>query len=272
MPEGDTIHNLATSMRPDLEARRVVDASLRERAGAEHLRGSVVSSVEALGKHLLIDVDSGFTLRVHLGMVGNWHRYAPGERWRRPQGEAKVVLATATHIFVCFQPPTVDLFPTRERPTHPVLSRLGPDLLRPPVPYDEVLRRARAPEGSAHTAADLLLDQRVAAGVGNVIKCEALFLEGVAPFVPAASLDDATVRRLFERGEALLRANLRPGPRVTTLGKEGARPWAKGSRSWVYDRARRPCWRCGEAIRSRKAGDLPRITWWCPRCQATSRA
>ena len=267
MPEGDTIHTLAQTLRPHLEGHVLRDASLRERAGAEHLRGATVTAVEAVGKHLLVTVDSGHTLRVHLGMVGDWHRYAPGEAWRRPRGEAKVVLETDA-VFVCFQPPTVDLFPTRERPTHPVLSALGPDLIAHAAPLADVLRRARAPHHANRPIAEVLLDQRVAAGIGNVIKCELLFIERTDPFAPVHVLSDERVTGLFGCGRRLLRANVGPGPRTTTLGRDGARPRARGSRLWVYERGKKPCFGCGTAVASRKAGDLPRWTWWCPRCQA----
>ncbi len=264
MPEGDTIHQLARSLRPGLVGKTLRRASLREKGGVEHVVGATVTAVEAVGKHLLIELDSGRTLRTHLGMVGSWRRCAPGER-RWSAAEARVELETDDEVFACIRPPTVELFPTRERSVHPVLASLGPDLLVEPVDLDEVLgraaRRAQRPVG------ELLLDQRVAAGIGNVIKCEALFLAGLDPFRRAETVTDSELRGLYRRSGELLRANLRPGPRITTLGPEGARLRVRGILAWVYDRSGKPCYRCGTNIRWALAGDPPRHTWWCPSCQ-----
>ena len=95
-----------------------------------------------------------------------------------------------------------------------------------------------------------------------MFKSEVLFIERVYPFARPASLDDATLARLYERSRALLEGNLRSQARNTT-GRR--RP-----NLWVYEAGRRPCLRCGGRIESKRHGDsmdTPRVTWWCPRCQ-----
>jgi len=269
MPEGDTLFRIAAGLRPYLAGRRIVAAAARSPGPrAELLEGTTVESVEARGKHLLIRFDSGLVLRTHLGMHGSWHRYAPGERWRRPPSRARIVLETETAVAVCFDAPTVELFEARAESIHPALSALGPDLMA--ADFDEqtlseALRRLRDPVRAPLTIAEALLDQHAMAGVGNVYKSEVLFVERVNPFARVSELGDETLRRLILSSRRLLLANSEGGARVTTDSGSGERRVA--GRLWVYDRAGRPCRRCGVAIRSRSHGELDRVTYWCSRCQ-----
>ena len=90
-----------------------------------------MTEVEAVGKNLLIRFDNGLELRTHLRMNGSWHRYSPGERWRRPPARARLVLEVPGAVAVCFDAPVVELLETRAEGLHPALAGLGPDLLDP---------------------------------------------------------------------------------------------------------------------------------------------
>jgi endonuclease-8 len=196
-------------------------------------------------------------------MGGAWHRYRPGEPWRRPAWQARVVLSVPEHVVVCFNAPTVELLPDRAVALHPSLAGLGPDLLDAGFDADEAVRRLRRrPELEI---ADALLDQTALAGIGNVFKSEILFIERINPWTPVGSVDDDALRRVVETAVRLLRENVRPGrfQRVTT----GHDPAGHGAALWVYGRAQRPCRRCGTPIRSRRQGQLSRLTYWCPGCQ-----
>ena len=84
MPEGDTLVRTADGLRPYLVGRTVTAASARAPGPrVERLVGATVTGVEAQGKNLLIRFDNGLEVRTHLRMHGSWHRYRPGERWRR---------------------------------------------------------------------------------------------------------------------------------------------------------------------------------------------
>ena len=95
MPEGDTLFRTAAGLRPYLVGRRV-SAARTGGPGAvpqvQRIVGHEITAVESLGKNLLIRFDNGLELRTHLRMNGSWHRYRPGERWRRPAGRARLVL------------------------------------------------------------------------------------------------------------------------------------------------------------------------------------
>ena len=276
MPEGDTLVRTADGLRPWLVGRVVTAASAR-RPGprVEKVVGAEVTAVEAHGKNLLIRFANGLEIRTHLRMHGSWHRYRPGERWRRPPGRAVLVLEVADAVAVCFDAPVVELLETRAEGLHAPLAALGPDATADVFDRAEALRRLREPRRAGLTAAEALLDQRALAGIGNVYKSEVLFVERVDPFTPVGGLADGVLERLVDRARALLLANRERVARVTT-GPPGDGPPAaadpglapaRAGRLWVYGRAGRPCRRCGERIRSRRHGDLPRTTYWCPRCQ-----
>ena len=262
MPEGDSIAQAARMLSPLVGARLVyVGGSHRTvRSYGSRLRGRRVERVRAVGKHLLIEVQRDWTIRTHMGMTGSWHLYRPDEAWRRSPGKARVTLATEDHIAVCFSAPTVDIGPSdRVRQT---ISHLGPDLLGEDFDVEATL--TRVPDSDASIAADLLLDQRVAAGIGNVYKSEVLFHCGVAPSQPASSLTSEQLRQLYTHARKLLVANAANRARSTTGERR------RGARLWVYGRAGAACRRCGSGIHAAGMGTLGRITYWCPSCQPTS--
>src|SRR5262249_14205698 len=111
------------------------------------------------------------------------------------------------------------------------------------------------------------LNQRVVAGIGNIYKCETLFLCGVNPFARTATVTDETIRTLLRTARKYLRANVdkRAGGIVTYAGFRRER--GEGGRHYAYGRAGRACRRCGTAIHLRTQGPHARLTYWCPACQ-----
>lgn len=290
MPEGDTVHKLASALRPALEGRALERLWLRDRGEVRALAGRRVCEVATLGKHLLIGIAAArdaraghaahletrvparsgsraeWVLHVHLGMHGRWERAHPGGPWRWPRHRASLALRADGREHVCFRAAVAELVQRRDLSAHPQLSRLGPDLLAPPVPFARVVARAR--RRAPRAAAELLLDQRVACGAGNAIKNEALFWEGIHPRTRTDALEDAAIERLFRRAAELLAWNLGGGRRTTTRRVTPERPLGPAEpRAWVQDRAGRPCLRCGARIAVARVGDAARPTWWCPRCQ-----
>nr|MDQ6900297.1 hypothetical protein [Candidatus Dormibacteraeota bacterium] len=161
MPEGDTIWRTAAALNRCLLGQKVVAA---RPAALERLSGSALEAVNPVGKHLLLRFSGGWTLHSHLRLTGSWHLYRPGERWRKSVRAARAVLEFADWVAVCFSAPLVEL----SRGPLPGIGRLGPDILAAEVSWAQIMRRARAfgpvPLG------ELLLDQRVCCGIGNVYK------------------------------------------------------------------------------------------------------
>lgn len=270
MPEGDTIHKLAAAMRPALEGGPLEGVWLRDRGWLEPLAGLPVCEVAALGKHLLVALGepahTPWVLHVHLGMRGRWDAYARDEPWSRPSWQASARLETKQASWVCFRAARAEVLRGVDLALHPALSRLGPDLLGDAFDPSRVVARARARE--PRTAADLLLDQRVACGIGNVYKNEVLFLEGVHPRTPMAELSDERIRALYACAQRLMRQNLGGWRRTTVRVVARDHPLRRGEpRFWVHERSGLPCSRCGTRIRSSRVGDAARSTFWCPKCQ-----
>ncbi len=251
MPEGDTLFNTALKLRPALVGEPLTGISVRTR-GMYRLRvGDVVRSVEAVGKFLEIVVERGLALRTHLHMTGVWHLYEQGERWRRPRHLARAVLETESHVAVCFAAPTVEVGPAADDR----LAHLGPDLCHADVDLDAVLERVAGSDSSTEIA-EVLLDQRLAAGIGNVYKNEVLWACEVSPFRSLADVDEPMRRRLYETAAEQLQAN---------LGRWKRQTHPKGLA--VYNRAGQGCYRCLGRIRTIEHGDIGRRTWWCADCQ-----
>jgi endonuclease-8 len=193
-------------------------------------------------------------------MTGSWHVYPSGERWRRPVRQAKVTLTCGDRMAVCFNAPVVELLDARDERAHPMLAGLGPDVLAVDFDVDEVVRRSglRSPELSI---GELLLDQQVVSGVGNIYRCESLFLARHNPWTPRTALDLDQLAHLVGVAADLMRANVMAG---STLDRQfgGGR-----ARPWVYRRNGRPCRRCGTLVSAGRLGYHARAVYWCPGCQ-----
>jgi endonuclease-8 len=265
VPEGDTIFRTATSLRRWIGGRAVTAArTIQPGIDAGALVGTTVEEVEARGKHLLVHFSGGLTLHSHMRMTGSWHVYPTGERWRKPARQARFVVETGARLAVCFNAPVIELLTSGEVRTHGSLRRLGPDVLHPETldPLD-VHTRARARAAASPTAGELLLDQQVVAGIGNIYRCESLFLCGVNPRVPSAALDDDELDRLVATAARLMAANA--GISSFSRSFDGG-----PDRPWVYGRHGLPCRVCGTAIERALLGAQARSVYWCPTCQAAA--
>jgi endonuclease-8 len=255
VPEGDTILRTATSLRRWLRGREITGARTQVVGLApERLIGQTVGDVEARGKHVLMRLSpSGRVLHSHMRMTGSWHVYPAGRAWRRPERQARLVLECGDRVAVCFNAPVVELLADRGELLHPSLSKLGPDVLAEPLDLAGIRTRARA-RGDDVAIGELLLDQQVVSGIGNIWRCEALFAEGINPWTARGALADDTFDALVGRAARLMGASAR--------GAMADRPVAR-----VYKRNGRPCRRCGALVEARRQGEQARTAYWCPRCQ-----
>jgi len=216
------------------------------------LKGRRLESVEPSGKHLVMQFEGGLALHSHMRMTGAWHLYRVGERWRLPERRATAVLSFDDVVAVCFAAPVMELVRDAGKP----VAHLGPDILVDPFDLEEVIRRAR--RSDAPTLGELLLEQQVCAGIGNIYKCESLWGLRLDPWTRPAELDDERLRQLYLMARDLMRRNL-----VTPIARQ---------RHAVHARGGRPCPRCGTPIRIRAQGHQGRLTYFCPRCQGSVSA
>jgi endonuclease VIII len=258
VPEGDTIWRTARTLQAWLAGRTITAArSTKIGDGLQRLIGATVGAVEARGKHLLLRADNGLVVHTHMRMTGSWHVYGAADRWRRPASQAVLVLEAGDHLAVCFNAPVVELLGPRDELVHPVLRRLGPDVLVEPIDLPDISRRA-ATLDPATTVGELLLDQRVVSGIGNIYRSESLFVAGLHPDTAVGAIDDDTLHTLVQTAARLMRPN---------LGQVGRDFGGGADRPYVYDRAGRPCRRCGARIKVARHGRDARTVWWCPTCQ-----
>ena len=144
-------------------------------------------------------------------MTGIWHVYAGGQPWRRGARSAWLELSAEGTTAVQFGGPVLELLDRSHLALHPVLSRLGPDLLDEGMRIDVAVERARVRSPRLRAIGEVLLDQSVAAGVGNVVRCEALHALRVDPWAPLERLSDSTLAALLEESRRLLQAGVRSG-------------------------------------------------------------
>jgi len=253
MPEGDSIYRAAQALHRALAGRIVTsfETVLPKLARIDEdapVKGRTIERVRPSGKNLIIEFSGDLHLHTHMKMNGSWHIYRPGERWQRPRRDMRIVISTDEYIAVAFTVPVAEFHSSRSLARQTDLRRMGPDLLGESFDRDEALRRIRARPDEE--IANVLLNQRVLAGIGNIWKSETLFASGIDPFTRVADLDDAQLERIVDNARRLLQhsANGR-----STLA--------------VYTRGGDPCRRCGTPIRYRKQGVDARSTYWCPKCQ-----
>jgi endonuclease-8 len=261
MPEGDTIHRIAGSLAPRLTGQvleRVTTQGL-----TRDLAGRIVTRVSAHGKHLVIELDSGAYLRAHLGMNGRFRTYdrAAGEAMlaKLSPGRASLALVTVDAVYLWIGAPTIEISQRRDPRHGMAVAALGPDVLG-----DELDVRSAAARAAAHATrpiADVLLDQRVVAGIGNIYKSEALFVARIDPRTRVGQLDAGTLEAIYAAARRLMVANLGPGSRGTLVTGTPRNPYL------AYGRTAKPCPRCGTPIACVSLGEPPRWTWWCPTCQ-----
>jgi len=265
VPEGHTVRRHAREHRARFggAALSVTSPQGRFADGAALLDGRVLDSVDAYGKHLFLGFSGKLWLHVHLGLYGTWvfgdapPPLAVGAVRVRLVGNgsyADLRGATAVEVWT----------PVDKRVLQ---ARLGPDPLRPRAAPDrgwERLSRSRAAVGQ------LLMDQAVVAGVGNVYRAELLFRAAMSPHRPGRSVTRPEWDALWSDLVALMRAGVRTGRIVTTHPQDRprggrTRPRPEDSH-YVYRRTGLPCRVCGTPVATEVMAG--RNLFWCPVCQA----
>jgi DNA-formamidopyrimidine glycosylase len=263
VPEGHTIHRLAREHRPVLVGKpvRVQSPQGRFAAGAARLDGRTVTRIEPYGKHLWYRFDGGELLHVHLGLYGGFAGGAlPAPE---PRGALRLRMTTDAAWLDLRGPTHCDLVTPAERKA--VLDRLGPDPLRATADRELAWRRITK---SKTSIGQLLMDQSVLAGVGNVYRAEVLYRAGVSPFRPGRDLDAAVWDGLWVDLVAQMKAGVRTGRIVTTERADRDRrsgPARREDAHYVYRRDGLPCRRCGTGVRTEVMA--ARNLFWCEVCQ-----
>jgi endonuclease VIII len=264
MPEGHTIHRLAKGLRSTLGGTPVAAWSPQGRfsEGAALIDGNPLVRAEAWGKYLFCDFGIGQVLHVHLGLIGKFRQ--PVVAHDPPRGQIRLRLEGPDAVWDLSGPSRCELLSPDDRDR--IVGQLGADPLRRGADPDQVRRAFRSTQ---RPVGAVVLDQSVIAGIGNVYRAEVLFLAGIHPARPAASLDPHEVDRIWAISVELLQAGVRLGRIVTTDPAEIGRPRSRmtaDERLYVYHRE--VCRRCGSDITTLPIGGRP--IWFCPTCQPAS--
>lgn len=286
MPEGHVIHRLAAELEIAFAGRPVAVTSPQGRfaQAAALLDGTPLRSAQAFGKHLLLDFSPPATpvvsgppglpeaietpgpfVHIHLGLIGKlrWVRPGPVEA----PGTLRLRIETIEHAAELRGPQTCALVGPAE--VAALVASLGPDPLRPDADPERAWARVHR---SGRTIASLLMDQRVAAGVGNIYRAEVLYRQRIHPDTPGTALSRRAWNRLWADLVELMPQGVRHG-RIDTvrpehtpeaMGRE-ARVDRHGGEVYVYRRAGQPCLVCGREVSVREFEG--RNLYWCARCQ-----
>jgi formamidopyrimidine-DNA glycosylase len=270
LPEVETIRaRLAPLEGRTLEHVEIVDPRLTRpeppEAIAAALEGERITRVGRRGKYLVFEFASGRHLLVHLRMTGNVEHPARGGLATDPYRRAVVRLDDGSDVayrdvrrfgtWALLEPGELDdYFAARRLGGEPLERGFTTRALT------QALEGRRAPIKAA------LLDQRAAAGVGNIYADEALWRARIHPLRPAGSLDGAEIGRLRKAIRAALEMGIaRQGATLRDYRDPEGRRGRMQEEFKVYGRAGEPCPRCGTPIEKTRAGG--RGTWYCPHCQ-----
>lgn len=267
MPEGHVIHRLAAEIDAAFAGAPVQVRSPQGRFAdsAARLDGAALVAAHAWGKNLFLEFDGHQFVHIHLGLIGKL-------RWVEPDSvlaaeTVRLRLDAGRYALELRGPQTCALVGPDE--VTGVVAGLGPDPLRADADPDAGWRRVQR---SARSIASLLLDQRVAAGVGNIYRAEVLFRQRVHPHTPGNRLSLRTWRAIWADLVELMPAGVRDG-RIDTVRDQHSpaamgrppRLDAHGGEVYVYRRAGDPCLVCGRAVSAETFEG--RNLYWCGKCQ-----
>jgi len=282
MPEGHTLLRLARELTQAFGGRpvRVSSPQGRFAADAALVDGALCVGAESAGKHLFVELAGDRFVHVHLGLIGKFDVVVlePGQPVPVPVGQVRLRLVstgspTGQAAYADLRGATqCDLIGAERRAQ--IVAQLGEDPLRPDADPERPWRRISR---SARPIGDLLMDQSVVAGVGNVYRAEILFRHRIHPLRPGRTLRRTQFLTLWADLVELMEYGVRTG-RIDTVRPEHtpeamgrpARRDDHGGEVYVYRRQGQPCLVCGSRVRTDVL--VGRNSFWCARCQPVFRS
>jgi endonuclease-8 len=253
MAEGPVIHAYAKALHRALEGEEItVEFGIRKLKAMESgLQGLRATHVEAQGKQIRIHLSDKRLILVHLMMWGSWRIYRRGTQWDKPAKNARLVVRTAKHEAVAFSAPVVQLLTLDELNNRSEWGKVGPDPLRGDFSVQEFTHRIK--EQKTREIGEVLLDQAVVSGIGNILRIEILFYSHIHPQRKVADLSDDDMKEILFWTMKLMSQWL----------KESGRK----NKSWrrIYRKSGTPCPVCGTTIHFFR--QARRLTFACPTCQ-----
>jgi formamidopyrimidine-DNA glycosylase len=282
MPELPEVETVMRGLQARLGGRRIASAvvhrpDLRWQLPPglqQRLTGALVTSFRRRGKYILMRLDGGDSVLLHLGMSGRMVVTPVGSNSRpnEPTLHEHMVLQTDDGWRVGFVDPrrfgSVDLVPTAQEAQHRLLAALGPEPLEPGF---TAARLSAALAGKKTPIKAALLDQKIVAGLGNIYVCEALFRARLSPLRSAHTVPGARADRLVPAIQDTLREAIAAGGSSLRDYVQPDGELGYFQHAWkVYGREGEACERCPgrpACTGSRRVTQSGRSTFYCPRTQ-----
>jgi endonuclease-8 len=273
MPEGPEIRRTADRLAEAVVGDRLVSAwfAFPELKRFEpRLDGCVIESITSRGKALLTRFDNGWTLYSHNQLYGVWHIADPGQRPATGRS-LRVALETARRAILLYSASDVAMWRSDTLHAHPLLARLGPDVLDCALDEIAVGTRLLDPRFAGRSVGGLLLDQAFLAGMGNYLRSEVLFAARLRPERRPRELDAGELATLARELLAVPRHSYatRGIERAGGMRADYLTDTPDAFRFLVFDREGEPCPSCGGRLERREVG--ARRLYLCPRCQHLKR-
>ncbi len=246
-------------MRTALIGRPMVRFDAPKLIGPVPQAGRMVETIEASGKHLEVMWDDGIVLDTHLKGRSEWHVYRQGAPWRKSWDQLVASIQTDDFVVVCFDAPHVETYRQPDRGRHPGQGRLGPDLTRADVDPSEAVDLLLSYADRDARLRDVMVDQHVMQGVGNVYRCEVLWAAELSPWAHVGDLTHHDALLIVGTATKMVRVNRGRSRRATTQHTNGGLA--------IYGRCGQGCIRCHETIEACAVGRSGRMLYWCPGCQ-----
>lgn len=223
-----------------------------------------VITVRRRSKYLIIDLDDGGSLLIHLGMSGSLRVIEPSADWKTHD---HVGLTLSTGRQLRYHDPRrfgiVLHLPSGDPLLHPLLKSLGPEPLGNDFTVSTLLKALERKSVSIKVA---IMDAKTVVGVGNIYASESLFRAGISPKTPANKVSRPRLSKLVSCIRSVLQDSINEGGTTLRdfLNSDG-QPGYFRQKLFVYERKGEQCRVCGTIIQHVVLAQ--RSTYWCPKCQ-----
>jgi endonuclease-8 len=260
MPEGHTVHRISKRFSKDFRDQRVRVLSPQGRfTEASVVSGKKLTDSQAFGKQLFLFFGKDI-IRIHLGIYGKWSFQAIGVEIPEPKGQVRARFLVPELLADLRGPTACEVI--GEEGYFQSLKKLGPDPIRnDPDGSETFVERIL---GRNRTIAELLMDQSVVAGIGNVYRAELLFRAKLNPLVPGKKVPKEIIESIWTDATTLMPIGVRTGLMLTRDGFLKGKP-NLDERYYVYKRTGESCRECGGKISMQLLAG--RKLYWCRRCQ-----
>ena len=258
MPEGHTVHRTANHFNKKFAGAKVCVTSPQGRfSDSSFINGTTLLRAKAIGKQLFLFFDSAI-LRIHLGIYGKWG-FSEVEELPEPKGQVRARFVRGNQLADLRGPTACELLSQEQY--QQILNRLGPDPLDPAA---EQLRFVDKVARSSVSIGQLLMDQSVISGIGNVYRAELLFRANLNPHTPGKLVPKEIVEAIWDDAVLLMPLGVKTGFMLTREGFLTAKA-KKIDRYNVYKREGLPCRECGNLISIEILAT--RKLYFCSSCQ-----